>query len=125
MPRSVRSDFAAKMYWRQSSAGLWHCFERIPGDTDYPQPRFESLCGREMRTKSGGQSRSRPEVHERCGRCDAEEIKALGAEESLPASKPRGSHNWGGEPNICRFCNKKGARVVYLGGKVHRRCIPK
>jgi len=89
MTRTVNRGFAVKMYWRQSNVGLWHCYEREPGTRDYPQPRFESLCGRSMLTKVGGQQRSRPPVEQRCGLCDSREIHAMGANESLPASKQR------------------------------------
>lgn len=35
----------------------------------------------------------------------------------------RGKRHDGGVSRVCRFCGEVGARVVDIGGFVHRRCI--
>lgn len=48
-----------------------------------------SLCGRSTITRSGGQSKQRPEALKRCARCDQLEARHYESDESLPASPPR------------------------------------
>lgn len=83
------SGLRDKLYWRQVSSsnllagGLWHCFKKTEEDG------FVSLCGRYSRDLSGGQSIDRPEPHQRCSRCDVEEMNRRGWDESGPTRRAR------------------------------------
>lgn len=68
-----------KRYWRPDRLGLWHCLKRC----DSPRC-FVSLCLRVTASRCGGQGSHRPPAALRCPRCDIEEMKRVGADESLP-----------------------------------------
>lgn len=35
------------------------------------------------------------------------------------------AHNWGVGYSKCVYCGKGGTRTIVLGGRAHKRCIPK
>ncbi len=80
-----RTAFHEHIYWRKHF-GVWHCFQKAPRSAGHGPRAFESLCLRAVIIGSGGQSLSRPLSEVRCGICDGEEMKLLGAEESMPAT---------------------------------------
>jgi hypothetical protein len=69
-----------KLYWREQQ-GTWHCFKK------HQCGGFVSLCDGLTRSLSGGQAARRPEPVLRCGRCDGEEMKRRGWEESGPVTE--------------------------------------
>lgn len=81
-PRAL-SGLSDKLYWRASPVGLFHCFKKQHGGG------FRSLCGDWTLERSGGGAMHRPPVYQRCARCDGEEIKRRGWEESGPAEGER------------------------------------
>lgn len=74
----VLAGFKDKLYWRRCGL-IFHCFK---GEQ---RNGYRSLCGRWRLARSGGQAIDRPEVRDRCTRCDVAEIERRGKEESLPA----------------------------------------
>lgn len=70
-----------KLYWRRSPLSTWHAYKKASGTRGYV-----SLCGRFVRRRSGGQRCNRPPAELRCARCDTEEMKRRGKEESCDTS---------------------------------------
>jgi hypothetical protein len=73
-----------KLYWRRVASG-WHCF--APANNRRPR-LYESLCGRETLTRSGGQSITRPLPWLRCASCDGREMARRGWDEIGPETIP-------------------------------------
>lgn len=73
------------VYWRRSKGlGVWHAFVKVGGGRHGRNPLFESLCTRHTRSRSGGAASERPEPILRCARCDIEEMRLRGWDESGP-----------------------------------------
>ena len=79
----MSSGLKDKLYWRWTSPGVAHCFEKVGRGK---KAFFESLCGRYERKTSGGQEALRPPSMFRCGLCDGHEMKMRGHEQSMPDS---------------------------------------
>ena len=76
------SGLSDKFYWRQVGS-TFHCFKKTWA---YGRKCYESLCTKNLKMNSGGQTLNRPLPELRCAMCDIQEAKRRGKEESLPTS---------------------------------------
>lgn len=72
-----------KHYWRPGMGTRRHCFVKVFSETT-GRPFFESLCGQASRRGVGTQAVARPMPELRCARCDIEEMRLRGWNESGP-----------------------------------------